>query len=202
MRNPVERKRKPRVPRQSGPSTFEKEGSPDPKALDAEHALPAVAAFISGASIEQIQQQFKVSFESAYAWQRWADEFQAMGMARLEEKAGVSKMAAMERIGQGMAEYLEAKIRALNVQIQQFADPTFLAGLPPAEQLAIHLRLLDSTIRLYEAADRAAERANDIVARRVRDGLPGMPQAILVHGDVDVERGVEEDAADAPASSH
>lgn len=100
-----------------------------------------MAALLSGQSINSIAREYQIPKSTVANWS--SDAHKAAD--------GVVPNTKKERIGELLLEYLEANLKALKAQAEQFADARWLSKQQADEAAVLHGVMTDKAIRLLEA---------------------------------------------------
>lgn len=100
-----------------------------------------MAALLAGQSVASVAREYRIKEGTVKAW--YASLKRSSQSPVAEDKR--------QRIGELLVTYLDAALRALTAQVDQFSDKTWLARQPASEVAVLHGVIADKTIRILEA---------------------------------------------------
>lgn len=104
-----------------------------------------MAALLQGQSISSVAKEYKIPRGTVANW---------AGKVRNGENYNLVATTKKEEIGELLIEYLKANLKALRIQVEQFADKKWLAKQRADEAAVLHGVLTDKAVRLLEAFSR------------------------------------------------
>lgn len=103
-----------------------------------------MAALLAGQSVSSIAKEYEIPKGTVSNWKREA-------YRELEPEVQSERTQKKARIGELLLEYLEANLKALKAQAEQFADARWLSKQQADEAAVLHGVMTDKAIRLLEA---------------------------------------------------
>lgn len=100
-----------------------------------------LAALLTGQAVNEVAKAYKVPPATVRSWKS------------RQVQGGVANLATQkrDRIGELLVSYLESSISTLQIQVELFADETWLFKQPASEAAVLHGVIADKAIRLLEA---------------------------------------------------
>ena len=109
------------------------------KTYDDNTKAAVMAALLNGQSVSSVAKQYKIPKGTISGWKSKA--------------AGVGKATTQKKdeIGELIIQYLEANLKALKIQVEQFSNVDWLQHQNAADVAVLHGVMTDKAIRLLEA---------------------------------------------------
>lgn len=116
------------------------------KAHSEETKAAVMAALLQGQGVNEVAEKYQVPKACVSRWkQEIGPQLEQLGTEKRDE------------FGDLLASYLRTNLVTLQVQSEFFRDPDWLKKQPASDLAVLHGVVTDKTIRLLEAAERAAD---------------------------------------------